>query len=100
MSEQSFNRLSFAEAERLALLAEECGEVIQAIGKVLRHGYASTHPDFVNNNRNHLAQEIGQVMHVVDKMCECGDVDPVVIAAARSTKAESKRPYIHYAENL
>jgi hypothetical protein len=41
---QHFNGLTPAEAERLALLAEECGEVIQAIGKVLRHGYESRHP--------------------------------------------------------
>ena len=33
-----FNGLTPAEAERLALLMEECGEVVQIIGKVLRHG--------------------------------------------------------------
>jgi hypothetical protein len=37
----SFNQLTDAEAERLALLAEECGEVVQVIGKILRHGYES-----------------------------------------------------------
>ena len=30
------NNLTPAEEERLALLSEECGEVIQAIGKVLK----------------------------------------------------------------
>lgn len=35
----AFNGLSPAEVERLALLAEECGEVIQTVGKILRHGY-------------------------------------------------------------
>ena len=39
-----FNQLTPAEAERLALLLEELGEAQQAIGKILRHGYASTHP--------------------------------------------------------
>ena len=34
-----FNELSPAEVERLAILAEEMGEAIQVIGKVLRHGY-------------------------------------------------------------
>ena len=33
-----FNNLTPGEAERLAILAEECGEVIQIIGKILRHG--------------------------------------------------------------
>ena len=36
---EHFNGLTPAEAKRLALLAEECGEVLQAIGKVLRHGF-------------------------------------------------------------
>ena len=40
-----FNRLTPAEAERLAMLAEEAAEVIQVVGKILRHGYASYHPD-------------------------------------------------------
>ncbi len=40
-----FNRLTPAEAERLAMLAEEAAEVIQIVGKILRHGYASYHPD-------------------------------------------------------
>ena len=40
-----FNGLTPAEAERLAMLAEEAAEVIQAVGKILRHGYASYHPD-------------------------------------------------------
>ena len=39
-----FNKLTPAEAERLAMLAEECGEVIQIVGKILRHGYDSYHP--------------------------------------------------------
>lgn len=45
MSTRHFNNLTPGEAERLAMLAEECGEVIQAVGKILRHGGtpASTH---------------------------------------------------------
>ena len=33
----SFNKLSDAETERLAILAEEMGEAQQAIGKIIRH---------------------------------------------------------------
>lgn len=60
---EHFNRLTPAEAERLALLAEECGEVIQAIGKVLRHGFESTHPDGGPTNRESLERECGDVYH-------------------------------------
>lgn len=51
----AFNRLAPDQSERLALLAEECGEAVQAIGKVLRHGFASW------NNRGDLEKEIGDI---------------------------------------
>lgn len=44
-SQTHFNGLSPAEAERLAILAEECSEVVQKVCKTLRNGYESTHPD-------------------------------------------------------
>ena len=61
-----FNQLTPAEAERLAMLAEECGEVIQIVGKILRHGYDSYHP--VNprvTNRDLLAKELRDVNAVL-----------------------------------
>ena len=63
---QHFNKLTPAEAERLAMLAEECGEVIQIVGKILRHGYDSYHP--VNprvSNRDLLAKELRDVNAVL-----------------------------------
>ena len=49
-----FNGLTPAEAERLAMLAEECGEVIQMVGKILRHGYDSYHPADPNTTNKQL----------------------------------------------
>lgn len=37
--------------------AEECGEVIFAIGKILRHGYKSYHPEGSTDNREDLRRE-------------------------------------------
>ena len=47
------------ELERLAFLAEECGEIVQAIGKIQRHGYDNTNPDEPagRTNRERLAKE-------------------------------------------
>lgn len=53
-----FNQLTPAQAERLAILAEECGEVIQIIGKILRHGLDSFHPATGVVNRTLLLHEI------------------------------------------
>ena len=56
---QHFNGLTPAETERLAMLAEECAEVIQIVGKILRHGYESHHPDTPDvSNRFLLRREL------------------------------------------
>ena len=64
-----FNNLTPAEAERLAMLAEECGEVIQVVGKILRHGYESYHPENTSEtNRDLLANEVCDLLAVVQMM--------------------------------
>ena len=71
-----FNKLTPAEAERLAMLAEECGEVIQIIGKILLHGYNSYHPDNVNvSNRDLLRNEIIDVSGIIERMFDVGDIN-------------------------
>lgn len=58
-----YNELTPAQAERLAILAEEMGEAIQVIGKVLRHGYESFNPDSLDprTNRQLLLHELTDV---------------------------------------
>ena len=66
---EHFNKLSPAEAERLAMLAEECGEIIQVVGKILRHGYESYHPQNPHEtNRDLLANEVCDLLAVVQMM--------------------------------
>ncbi len=62
------NGLTPAQAERLAMLAEECGEVVQVIGKILRHGYDSRHPNGGPTNKELLAAELRDVDAVVRAM--------------------------------
>lgn len=92
---QSFNELSPAEAERLALLAEEMGEAIQAIGKILRHGYESTHPNGGPSNREALTREIGDVYATVCIMCDQGDLQYTKIAERVERKKIAVRQYLH-----
>lgn len=69
MMTNHFNNLTPAEAERLAMLAEECAEVIQIIGKIQRHGYDSYHPnDPRTTNRDLLAKELADVDSVKREM--------------------------------
>lgn len=69
-----FNGLTPAEAERLAMLAEEAGEIIQVVGKILRHGYESHHPLQPNvSNRDLLTKEVADFEAVSIKMRSVGD---------------------------
>ena len=77
-----FNGLRPAQAERLAMLAEECAEVIQVVGKILRHGYDSYHPDDAERrpNRQLLEKELVDVAAVKLAMESHGDIDPSLIS--------------------
>lgn len=68
MSDKHFNNLTPAQAERLAMLAEECGEVIQIVGKILRHGYDSEHPITGKGNRQLLQKELCDVFAVAAQL--------------------------------
>lgn len=64
-----FNGLTPAQAELLAMLAEECGEVIQVVGKILRHGYESYHPDRPHiTNHDLLAAELTDLSAVLGRI--------------------------------
>jgi hypothetical protein len=66
--------LAPAEIERLAMLAEECCEVVQAVGKVLRHGWDSQSPYGGKTNRVTLEREIGNVRAIVNMMLDAKDL--------------------------
>lgn len=89
-----FNGLTPAEAERLAMLVEECGEVIQAATKILRHGYESHHPDDPSTtNRDLLTSEMADLLAVSEMM----DADfSLIDAAAKDTAIERKMRYAHH----
>ena len=93
-----FNDLTPAEAERLALLLEEMGEAQQIIGKILRHGYESTHPDGGLTNRSLLSKEMGDVEAALNMMIEANDLNGTDIARFRSDKRHNVRKYLHHQE--
>lgn len=95
-----FNKLTPAEAERLAMLAEECGEVIQIIGKILRHGYDNYHPADPNTtNRRLLEREVIDVLGVHLAMIQEGDIrSPGYLEATADTAWKKKLRYAHHQE--
>ena len=98
MSDIGFhNHLNAAELERLALLGEGCAEVGKAIGKIVRHGYASRNPDVANGptNRENLEREIGDLLWAIDLMAHCGDVS-LLRARADAGRHARKTRYLHH----
>lgn len=95
---EHFNKLTPAEAETLALLAEECGELVQAIGKILRHGLWSEHPVSHIPNEVTLEREAGDVLAAL-RICE---VQKLLIWSgvirARDQKIIRVRKYLHHAK--
>lgn len=94
------NKLSKAAAERLACLVEEGCEVGQIGCKTLRHGYDSQHPDRPGqDNRDHTAKEVGDLLAVAQVMMLAGDLDPVAVAQAAVHKIGSLEQYTHHQPN-
>ncbi|MCI0624839.1 MAG: hypothetical protein L0387_24905 [Acidobacteria bacterium] len=93
---KQFNGLNPDEAERLFLLLEETGEIQQAIGKILRHGYESTHPDGGPTNREDFERELGDFLAILDLMVSEEDVDRKSIEHHRQEKPDKMEPYLHH----
>lgn len=99
MSEdQHFNRLAPDQAESLALIAEECAEVIQAITKIQRHGVWSEHPDSHIPNYETLQREVGDLLAAL----RVGEVQRLVdwakVIGHRDRKLMALPKYLHHAQ--
>lgn len=85
------NPLTEAQRELLAILAEECGEVIQRATKILRFGY-TVNPWSGHHNRETLEAELGDLFAVVRILHARGEVDWVkVVGHAEAKLAAFKR---------
>lgn len=100
MPAKHFNALHPAEQERLVLLMEECGEVIQAAAKALRHGYDSSHPAGGYTNRENIEMECGHVKYAMLLLTEKLDLSGVEIQHSCTAKASSVKQYLHHQDNV
>lgn len=98
-----FNNLTPAEAERIALLMEECAEVIQICGKILRHGYESFNPADENRttNRRMLEREVGHVQFAINLMSEDDrDISRGNLFDSYFEKSVNVWKYLHHNKDL
>lgn len=91
-----FNKLTPAEAERLACLAEECAEVIQVVGKILRHGYDSHHPVSGEDNTLTLEKECGDVLAIMRMMDAAKDISKKSVNHFADAKEVRVKQYLHH----
>jgi len=96
----NFNELTPAQTERLSILLEECGEVVQMCGKILRHGYASHNPNGGECNKVLLEKEIGDVKFALKMMARRGDIDFDRIDKEQYRKSVKVQKYLHYNQEL
>ena len=86
------------QAERLAILVEEAGEVLQICGKIGRHGIESRDPMTKDSrtNRELLETEIGDVLAAIRKLEEAGVIDGARVAQHTATKLVKLEQWLHY----
>lgn len=95
----AFARLSEAERERLEMLVEEAGEIVQIGCKILRHGYDSCHPDdLTQTNRALLVGELADLFAVAASMMVAGEIqDPTALFPYEDVLRRKLR-YTHHQE--
>jgi NTP pyrophosphatase (non-canonical NTP hydrolase) len=93
-----FNGLTPAQDERLAVLMEECAEVIKAAAKIQRHGYHSWNPDVVGatTNRDDLAREVADVMAAISLLTQAEDIEVGNLNKHSEYKIQKLKKYTHH----
>lgn len=91
--------MTLAQLERLAIISEEMGESVQAVGKILRFGFEDHWPEKKVTNREQLEIEIGQVLYAIELMCMEGDMSYERIMSAKEQKARNHK-YLRHQKKL
>jgi NTP pyrophosphatase (non-canonical NTP hydrolase) len=74
------------EKEILDITQEECAEVIVAVSKISRFGIDNYKPVKPLTNRQHLAEELGDLQAMIDLCIVTGVVDKDEVDAATENK--------------
>lgn len=77
-------QINEANREILLITQEECAEVTQAISKVFRFGMDDEYNG--QTNREHLEEEIGDLMCMIDLMIDSGMVSASAVMTAKNEK--------------
>jgi NTP pyrophosphatase (non-canonical NTP hydrolase) len=87
------------EREVMNILSEECAEVIQAVSKCHRFGLNNFKPGKPKTNCEHLEEEIGDLLAMVDILVDIGVVNQVSLEVAKIAKIEKLKKWSNIYEN-
>ena len=79
--------------EALDILQEECAEVIQAVSKISRFGLDNLKPGKLKTNREHLEEELGDLVAMIDILTRNGILDSANIEMAATAKIEKLKKW-------
>lgn len=100
MNNDNFVKVTDAQCERLAILAEELGESCQIIGKIIRHGFDNFSPkdQTRETNRQKLQKELGDVINIIVMMSEAGDISQDAIELHALEKRQRITKWLRFQE--
>lgn len=79
--------------EVMDILQEECAEVIQAVSKISRFGIDNLKPGKPKTNREHLEEELGDLLAMIDILKEMGVVSDDCLETAKHAKIEKLKQW-------
>jgi len=79
--------------EVMDILQEECAEVIQAISKISRFGLNNFKPGKPKTNKEHLEEELGDVLAMIDILHELDVISYHNLKAATAAKKEKLKKW-------
>jgi len=91
--------MNLKEHEVMNILSEECAEVIQAISKCHRFGIDNIKPGKPKTNREHLAEELGDLQAMIDLCIKFNLVGSEQISIAADNKIEKLKKWSTIYEN-
>lgn len=88
--------------EVMDILQEECAEVIQAVSKISRFGLDNYKPGKPKTNREHLEEELGDMLAMIDILCSMDVVDLDNLRIAKLAKIQKLKKWsnIQNLENI
>ena len=79
--------------EVMDILQEECAEVIQAVSKISRFGLDNYKPGKPKTNREHLEEELGDMLAMIDILHRMDIVSYTNIERAQDAKIEKLKQW-------